>query len=120
MENYTLSKRENQVATLVATGDTTKEICEKLHVSPHTVNKTRANIYEKRGVRNVGELSTWWFCFKFNISHADVELKRAVSIMSCLVLLIVASFANIDDIARGARRSRRSRREPEIIGLYEA
>ena len=52
-----LSRRELQVATLLAEGRSTPEIAAKLNISPGTVDVHRRNIMKKLEVHNVVELT---------------------------------------------------------------
>lgn len=52
-----LTDRENQVLDLVAEGLSSKEIAEKLSISPRTVEKHRERIKEKLGVHTTAELT---------------------------------------------------------------
>ena len=54
-----LSSRELEVARLVAAGRSSKEIASDLDLSTRTVEKHRANIMEKLGVREVASLVRW-------------------------------------------------------------
>lgn len=54
-----LSARELEVARLVAAGRSSKEIASDLDLSTRTVEKHRANIMEKLGVREVASLVRW-------------------------------------------------------------
>lgn len=51
-----LSDREREVLALIADGLTGKEIAGRLSLSPHTVERHRANIMNKLGLRNKAEL----------------------------------------------------------------
>lgn len=51
-----LTSREREILQLVAEGNTTAEIGELLSISPHTVNRHRANLMQKLDVRNQAEL----------------------------------------------------------------
>ncbi|MCC6751087.1 MAG: response regulator transcription factor [Deltaproteobacteria bacterium] len=51
-----LSDRELEILKLVAEGKTAKEIGELLHISPHTVNRHRANLMEKLEVHSKSDL----------------------------------------------------------------
>lgn len=51
-----LSKREQQVADLVVSGSSTKQIAEELDISVKTVEMHRGNILRKLRVRNAAEL----------------------------------------------------------------
>ena len=54
-----LTEREQEIARLVAAGQMSKEIASKLNLSVRTVEKHRANIMEKVGVREVASLTRW-------------------------------------------------------------
>lgn len=54
-----LSPREIEVAKLVAEGNASKEIADKLNLSVRTVEKHRANIMDKTGVRDVASLTRY-------------------------------------------------------------
>ncbi|MCL4534624.1 MAG: response regulator transcription factor [Bacteroidetes bacterium] len=50
-----LSKREEEILQLTATGATSKEIAKSLHLSAKTVDNYRSSIMEKLGARNTTE-----------------------------------------------------------------
>ncbi len=54
-----LSAREIEIVQLVAGGLSSKEIASRLDLSVRTVEKHRANIMEKIGVREVASLVRW-------------------------------------------------------------
>ena len=54
-----LSARELEVAILVSAGRSSKEVASDLDLSTRTVEKHRANIMEKLGVREVASLVRW-------------------------------------------------------------
>jgi DNA-binding NarL/FixJ family response regulator len=54
-----LTEREQEIARLVAAGQMSKEIAAQLNLSVRTVEKHRANIMEKIGVREVASLTRW-------------------------------------------------------------
>lgn len=54
-----LTEREQEIARLVAAGQMSKEIASQLNLSVRTVEKHRANIMEKVGVREVASLTRW-------------------------------------------------------------
>lgn len=54
-----LTEREQEIARLVAAGKMSKEIAAQLNLSVRTVEKHRANIMEKVGVREVASLTRW-------------------------------------------------------------
>ena len=58
-EPTSLTERENEITTLIASGLTNKEIGEKLHLSHHTVHTHRKNILKKLGIKSVSELTVY-------------------------------------------------------------
>jgi DNA-binding NarL/FixJ family response regulator len=56
---HPLTKREEEVARLVAGGKMSKEIAARLKVSLRTVEKHRENIMQKVGVHKVASLTRW-------------------------------------------------------------
>lgn len=55
-ETKALTASELEIVKLISQGLTTKEIAEKKHISFHTVNTHRKNIFRKMEVSNVSEL----------------------------------------------------------------
>jgi DNA-binding CsgD family transcriptional regulator len=53
------SDREFEIIKFLAKGLNTKQISEKLFISPYTVNTHRSNILQKSGKINVQELISW-------------------------------------------------------------
>ena len=62
-----LSNREFQVACMIGTGKTIKEISQELHLSINTVRTYRARVLEKMGVKATTEL------IHYAVKHALVE-----------------------------------------------
>ncbi|MFT6166587.1 MAG: DNA-binding NarL/FixJ family response regulator [Vicingaceae bacterium] len=58
-EPTSLTERENEITTLIASGLTNREIGEKLHLSHHTVHSHRKNILKKLGIKSVSELTVY-------------------------------------------------------------
>ncbi len=54
-----LSERERDVVRLVAAGLLSKEIADRLHLSPRTVEKHRASVMRKLGARSAPQLVYW-------------------------------------------------------------
>jgi DNA-binding CsgD family transcriptional regulator len=97
-----LTKRESEIAAMVAFGGQTKEIAHKLYISEHTVKTTVKNIYRKAEVRSIGQLSAWWFCKHFNISTL---INPLLSVLF-MVLVGVTEFKSNDQVMRVARTAR--------------
>jgi len=51
-EPVLISRRESEIITLIAEGNTNAQIAEKLFLSAHTINTHRKNIMSKLGVKN--------------------------------------------------------------------
>lgn len=51
-----LTKREKEIIGLIAQGLTSKEIADKLYISPRTVDTHRANLMDKLELKNIAEL----------------------------------------------------------------
>ena len=54
--HHTLTKREQQVITLIASGKSNTEVANELFISTKTVNTHKGHILEKLGLRNTAEL----------------------------------------------------------------
>lgn len=54
-----LTGRERELLTLVAEGRTSREIGERLGISPRTADKHKANIMKKLDIHNVGALTAF-------------------------------------------------------------
>ena len=54
-----LTPRELQVVKLIAEGYTSDEIAQELVISRKTVDRHRANLLEKLGMRNVAEVTRY-------------------------------------------------------------
>ena len=65
-----LTPREKEFVYLLAWGWEKKEVAGCLCVSISTVVNTIANVYFRLGVRNIGELTSLWFC------NQNPELER--------------------------------------------
>lgn len=54
-----LSKRETEVAVLVAEGLTSQEVADRLHISPRTVTTHLSNMYERLGLSGRAALARY-------------------------------------------------------------
>jgi DNA-binding CsgD family transcriptional regulator len=54
-EQYQISEREVEVLSLIANGNSTKQIASQLNLSVHTVNAHRKNILKKTKCKTVAE-----------------------------------------------------------------
>lgn len=110
-----LTKREMQIAELIAWGATKKDVARKLFISERTAENHTRHIYEKAGVTKSNELSAWWFCRMFNIS-LDLSPLKQKAIASLLLLLIGFNIAFCNENILQIRRVRRNKKsEIELI-----
>mgnify|MGYP000581704776 CR=1 FL=1 len=104
-----LSKRESQVAELLAWGASKKEVASRLFVSTRTVENTARNIYAKLGIQKATELCVWWFCTKCGVPVSLDPLKRAFTAVILLVALLPRELSGNGDIYRVGRSIRITR-----------
>jgi RNA polymerase sigma factor (sigma-70 family) len=64
-----LSPREREILQLVAEGQTSRAIAERLSISPKTVDTYRSRLMRKIGVKNLAAL------IKFAIQHEVISLE---------------------------------------------
>lgn len=95
METAELTKRECEIAELLAWGMSKKEVADKLFISYFTVDNHTKNIFRKIGVTSVNALSAWWFCTRFNISFDLSPLRKAV-VAGVLLLCILPRELTLD------------------------
>lgn len=104
-----LSKRETQVAELLAWGASKKEVASKLFVSTRTVENTARNIYAKLGIQKATELCVWWFCTKCGVPVSLDPLKRAFTAVLLLLVLLPRELTGNGDLFRIGRDRRITR-----------
>lgn len=112
-----LTKRENQIAELMAWGATKKDVANKLFISERTAENHSRSIYEKTGVTKVNELSAWWFCKNFNISLDFSPFKRKTA--TYILLMVVSINIAFDHDLLRIRRSRRNKENEIEQIIYE-
>ena len=102
-----ISKREYQIAELIAWGASDKEVAEELFISPNTARTHRKNILEKIRGHNAADLTRWYFSNKSKQCFG-LNPRQVRHIAVCLLLLIgVGEFMNVEMIrARTARVGR--------------
>lgn len=105
-QNAQLTKREWQVATLLAWGAIKKEIADELCVSIHTIENHVRNIYEKTEVKNSSQLSAWYFCKKYDISMKLSPLKNIVAAILLTIYISGDITGSCDNFTRTRNRTR--------------
>ncbi len=96
----TLTKREREIAPLLAWGATKKEIADRLFISVHTVENHVRNIFEKTECRSVNEFSAWYFCTYHNISMDLSPLRKIVAIFLLCIYIAGDAFNTTDNFTR--------------------
>lgn len=118
-EPQELSRREYQVAELIAWGAAKKEIPDLLRklyggatISVHTVENITRNIYAKIHLNKANELSAWWFCRYYGVDSSLSPLKRIREAVIAVLLLIVMIPQTVNpDLALRPSRTRTVRME---------
>lgn len=101
-----LSRRENQVAELLAWGASKKEVASRLFVPTRTIENTARNIYAKLGIQKATELCVWWFCTQCGVPVSLDPLKRAITAIVLLLVLLPRELSGNGDIFRIGRDKR--------------
>ena len=102
-----LTKRETQVAELLAWGAEKKRVSEKLFISVHTVENTARNIYSKLEIQKATELCVWWFCTRFDIPASLSPLRKALVSVLLIALLGVYEYCGYDVVRTSGRQAER-------------
>lgn len=103
--NAELTKRETEVAELLAWGAAKKEVADRLFISTRTVENTARSIYTKTGVQKATELCVWWFCSKCGVTPSLDPLKRAFIAVILLAVFLPREIACNGDLFRIGRRT---------------
>lgn len=107
-----LSRREYQVAELIAWGAAKKEIPEMLQklyggaqISIRTVENTVRRIYEKLHIGKANELSALWFCKYYGVDEGLSPIKQLRNTIYSLMFLIIMipHICNLDQAVRPSR-----------------
>lgn len=116
----TLTKRERQIAELLAWGASKKEVPDLLRklyggkeISVHTVENITRNIYAKLHLNKASELSAWYFCECHQVDDSLSPFKRArkTALSLFLLLLLMPQIFDADDEALRPQRVRTTRVE---------
>lgn len=84
----TLSKREEEVAEVLAFTKGRSEACEKLFISEGTLSAHTYRIYGKLEIGSKSELVIWWFTKKLNISKTLIPYFNFLAALTlCIGIL---------------------------------
>lgn len=119
--NDNLTRREEQVAELVAWGAAYKEVPDLLkkkyggrEISLNTVKRTMENIFSKLYINKANELSAWWFCHRCGVDESLSPFKEFKKTLYSILFLVIITpqiaSADLDQAVRSSR-SRTSRTE---------
>jgi DNA-binding CsgD family transcriptional regulator len=93
----TLSRRESEVAEMIAWGASKKEIAKQLFISERTVENHTRSIYQKANVTKSSQLAAWWFCRKYNISIFESPIsRRIIYVMLLMGALYAMCFSKLN------------------------
>ena len=59
--------REQQIASMTASGLSQQQIADKLKLSIKTVDTYRMRLYRQHGLHNIADLTRWWLTIGVNI-----------------------------------------------------
>ena len=125
-EEAVLTKKEMQVAELLAWGAEKKEAADMLCVSYNTIVSHARSIYEKLGIQKSTELSVWYFCTRFHISFNLSPIARRFLAIFLLVVTGIGAADENTDMMRAfraprtvsVRAARRTKRDDEPTNFY--
>lgn len=89
--NYPFSRREEEIASLLAQGLSEKEIADKLCIATSTVNHHTANIREKNGLSKNSEIILLYVAH-LNKKPFSLKKIREMGVGIILVMLNVCDF----------------------------
>lgn len=83
-----LSKRELEVAEMIAFSTDRKKAAERLFISEGTLSAHSYRIYEKLEINKQSELVIWWFMKMLNIKKDQIPYFKLIPILIiCIGLL---------------------------------
>lgn len=105
-----LTKREFQMAEMLAWGAAKKEVADKLCVSTRTVETTARNIYDKIGIQKATELCVWWFTTQCGVPLSLSPFKKGLISVFMLIIIVVTEVNHLNStiMVRPARTSMRT------------
>ena len=113
-----ISRREYQIAELIAWGASDKEVADELFISIQTSKTHRKNILKKIHGHNAADLTRWFFQKKCGVSLGVNPRQIRHLAFIFLLLVFIGEYTNQDMIrtARVVRTSRKTSRRKESYG----
>jgi len=102
----TLTRRESEVAELIALGWAKKEVADKLGISTNTVATLSKRIFDKLQIQKSTELSVWYFITKYKIVLKD-GVKASIAI-ALIFSVLMADFRYLRPLRTTCKRPDRS------------
>ena len=84
-----LSKRELEVAEVMAFTKCKHDAAEKLFISEGTLSAHTFRIYEKLQINSKSELVIWWFVKKLGVELSAIPYFKMVSILLICICTVV-------------------------------
>jgi DNA-binding CsgD family transcriptional regulator len=76
MKPDVLTNREIEIVKEIATGKTSKEIAQRLYISPFTVSKHRENVLRKLQLHNAAQLTA--YAIKYDLVRGGLRRRRTL------------------------------------------
>ena len=92
--NTPFSKSELKVVELLARGYSEKEVADKLHLSPNTVNNHTRNIREKNGLSKNTEIILLYIAY-LNKKKFSLRVLREVGLSAILIFLNICEYTQV-------------------------
>ena len=102
----TPSKREYQIAELIAWGASDKEVAMELNISIETARTHRRNVEHKIGAHNAADLTRWFFTEKYKCSFGCSPRIIKHLAMALFLLVVYAECSNVPIVRIKASRVR--------------
>ena len=109
-----LSKRELEVAEILAFAINRQSAADKLCISEGTLSAHSYRIYEKLDITSKSELVIWWFVKCLGINRNQIPYFKTIPAVLISLGLIMHKHANFEIIRRSERTTRIELIEPKI------
>ena len=110
-----LTKRQEQVAGLIACGMAKKEVADYLNITTATVDATLRPVYQKTGCQKINELAGWWISRQYELQIDFKELKKQLIAISFITLMFFQMCADPAGIITVRRTRTEKEFETEIV-----